>query len=110
MSLIQAARKYAEMKKSGLTVEQISERTGVQQAAIRDRLQLLTLTPHRADRVRKHAKAGILFPLFERERQSAAPVRVLIDRRRHINLVEHADDILELHHHEGRLAAGNVPV
>ena len=45
MSLIQAALKFAAMKESGLTIEQISESTGVDQPAIRERLQLLLLTP-----------------------------------------------------------------
>lgn len=45
MSLIEAAEKYAEMKKSGLTIPEISARTGVDQGAIQERLQLLMLTP-----------------------------------------------------------------
>ncbi len=58
MSIILAARKYAQMKEAGLTIDQISEKTGVDGAAIRDRLQLLTLTVEEQDQV-KHNKLSL---------------------------------------------------
>ena len=54
MSLIRAANKYSEMEKAGLTIAQISEKTGVDPAAIRERLQLLTLTPDEQDKVKNN--------------------------------------------------------
>jgi hypothetical protein len=51
MSVIKAAKKYAEMEKAGLTIAQISAMTGVDQTAIKERLQLLTLTPDEQDKV-----------------------------------------------------------
>jgi hypothetical protein len=54
MSVIQAAEKYAEMEKSGLTIAQISAKTGVDPAAIQERLQLLTLTPDEQDKVKNN--------------------------------------------------------
>ena len=51
MSIIEAAKKYAKMEKSGLTIAQISAKTGVSQEAIQERLQLLALTPEEQDEV-----------------------------------------------------------
>lgn len=45
MSMIQAAERYAELEKSGLSISQISARTGADEEVIRERLQLLSLTP-----------------------------------------------------------------
>lgn len=52
MSMIQAAERYAEMEMSGLTIAQISAKTGADEAAIRERLQLLTLTPEEQTQVK----------------------------------------------------------
>ena len=45
MSIIEAAEKYAKMAQSGLTIAQISAKTGVDAAAIQERLQLLRDRP-----------------------------------------------------------------
>lgn len=54
MSIIQAAERYAEMEKSGLTIAQISAKTGVAQVAIQERLQLLTLSLDEQDKVKNN--------------------------------------------------------
>jgi ParB-like chromosome segregation protein Spo0J len=51
MSIMEAAERYAEMEKSGLTIAQISAKTGVSQEAIQERLLLLALTPEEQDKV-----------------------------------------------------------
>src|SRR5947209_20275120 len=73
MSMIQAARKFAEMKEAGLSIDQISEKTGVDRGAIRDRLQLLTLTPEEQDQVKnnKLSCAQALRLCEQRQRASA---------------------------------------
>ncbi len=52
MSMIQAAERYAELEKSGLTIAQISARTGADEDVIRERLQLLSLTPEEQSAVK----------------------------------------------------------
>lgn len=52
MSMIQAAERYAELEKSGLTIAQISAKTGADEDAIRERLQLLSLTPEEQSAVK----------------------------------------------------------
>jgi len=51
MSIIRAAEKYAEMEKAGLTLAQISAKTGVDSATIKERLQLLTLSSDEQNKV-----------------------------------------------------------
>jgi ParB-like chromosome segregation protein Spo0J len=54
MSIIRAAKKYGEMRAMGLTIDQISEQTGVPPTAIHERLQLLTLTPEEQQMVKNN--------------------------------------------------------
>jgi hypothetical protein len=54
MSLIKVAQKYAEMQKTGLSIAQISEKTGVDAVAIRERLQLLMLTLDEQEKVKSN--------------------------------------------------------
>jgi hypothetical protein len=54
MSIIRAAEKYAEMEKAGLTIAQISAKTGVASNAIQERLQLLTLSADEQEKVKNN--------------------------------------------------------
>jgi hypothetical protein len=80
MSLIQAAQKYAAMKKSGLTVAEISEKTGVAIGAIEERLQLLTLTPEEQDNVRNNTLSYVqaLRICEQRRREDAKKARLVL--------------------------------
>jgi hypothetical protein len=77
MSVIQAAEKYAEMEKSGLTIAQISAKTGVDSAAIQERLQLLTLSPDEQGQV-KNNKMSYVQALKICERRKRAEVRLKV--------------------------------
>jgi hypothetical protein len=87
VSIIQAAEKYAEMKKSGLTIAQISAKTGVDSSAIQERLQLLTLTPDEQDKV-KNNEMSYVQALKICEQRKRAEVRLK------------ASDDASLHAHE----------
>ena len=51
------------------------------------------------------ATRGVGAPALERERQLAAPVRVLVDRARQVRLLEHLEHVLGLQHGELRRRA-----
>jgi hypothetical protein len=76
MSIIQAAEKYADMEKSGLTIAQISAKTGVDSAAIQERLQLLTLTPAEQDKVKNNEMSYVqALKLCEQRKRAEAGKR-----------------------------------
>jgi hypothetical protein len=73
MSLIQAARRYAELKNAGLTVQQISKKTGVEEAAIRERLELLSLSAEEQEKLDENKLSYVqALKLCERRRRTAA--------------------------------------
>ena len=73
MSLIQAARRYAELKDAGLTIHQISAKTGVAELAIRERLEFLILTPQEQEKLDQNKLSYVqALRLCERRRRFAA--------------------------------------
>ena len=86
MSIMQAAEKYAEMEQSGLTIAQISAKTGVSQEAIQERLQLLALTPEEQDMVDNNKISYVkALKMCEHRKQAQARQNATDDASLHTN-------------------------
>jgi len=73
MSVMQAAEKYAEMANAGLTIAEISAKTGVDPVAIQERLYLLALTPPEQEQVNNNKMSYVqALKLCEQRRRAEA--------------------------------------
>jgi hypothetical protein len=60
------------------------------------------MRPQAGEHLAHRLELRIRVDFLERERELAAPVGVLVDRPRHVRLLEHAEHVLRLHHENAR--------